>query len=651
LLVRDAASIGEIQICPRCGSMVLVEPPPGWNGPPEDQPPIATPEVAAELSAQPPGEFGSNEADAEDLLVEPPPVPAADLEPAVSDPILPTDAWTSQGARQRQQWLMLGGAATMGVALSFGLMGFLAFRAANKLTAENPAGPLAAEPLVVDRSSLPPAPPAEPTPVAKPAPSAVAPELQAAPALPIVDRPAAGTEALVGDAGDEPLAESVVSQPGQAPDAAPSVPPQTAKATQPKEISLDPGSLSETLQAFAPFIDPDAARPPERMDTAEQDVSALDPQAVTTEQPTVPRPEPRQIDLDARLQDKIAEVEFADVPLKNVLRFMMNFSTIPISVDPDALALVRATPRTPVTVQATDATVDQLLNAALKPLQLAHVAVGRQLVVTRPPVPDGGLRTIAHGVSDLVGNDPDQLARLAELIVEMVEPASWEAAGGAGVIREELPSLVIQQQETVLLRAIVFCERLRAARGLPPQSKFSPDLFSLEPRWAQSAKRLAAPVTLNFLQPTAFTRILDRLGAEGGMEILVDWQALTELGWLPETETTVTANEQPFGGVLIAMLQPMDLTYRILDAGMVQVTSPAAAEARWDIEFYPVPTLPATDETPDAFVTRLRTALTGGNPAALTGVLVFDAPSRHLIAALPQGQQRKLAEFIRGTGG
>jgi len=658
LLVRDASTIGEIQICPKCGSMVLVEPPPGWSETPEDQPPIAVPEEAAKLSAEPPAERDWQDADAEGPTVEAPPLPAADIEPPDSEPILPTDDWTSQAARQRQQWLMLGGAAVIGIALSFGLVGFLAFRAANKSTAENANASVAPEPVVADSAKLPAEPPAEPVadpaPAAQPAAQPAAPSVEskppAAPLSPVMDQPSADGQAAAGDTRDEPLAEPVVSPPSPAPDAPPSGPPPAAPAPKPQEFNLAPGSLSETLKAFAPFIDPDANPPPEAMDATEQDMPALDPQAITTEQPSVPRPEPREVDLSARLQDRIAEAEFADVTLKNFLRFVMNFSTIPVSVDPDALALMRVTPRTKITVRIVDATVDQLLTAALSPLQLAHVPVGQQLVVTRPPLPDGGLRTIPHNVSDLAGNDPDQLGRLAELIVEMVEPASWEAAGGTGVIREELPSLVIQQQETVLLQAIVLCERLRAARSLPPQSKFNPDLFSLEPRLVRSAQRLATPVTLNFPQPTAFTRILDRLSDEGGVEILVDWQALVELGWPPDTETTVTANQQPIGDVLNAMLQPMELTYRVVDAGTVQVTSPANAEARWDIEFYPVPTLPATRETPEALLTWLRSELTDGNPAALSGVLVFDAPSRHLIAALPQTQQRKLAERLRDAG-
>jgi hypothetical protein len=639
LKVGDGSTIGEIQICPKCGSMVLVEPPPDWSGPPAAEPPAAAPPQTV-----------------------PPDMDA--LPDVPSEPVLPTEDWTSQAARQRQQWLMLGGAAVVGVVLALGLVGFLASRVANQARDE------AARPPEAPTSDAPNSPqPAlsEPTTLAgepetetATAPSqavadAVVTSAAAASAGPVT-APAPGPQAAPAESSPPDGLVTGAPKPVVIPAASPlsqepSAPPETAAATQPKEANLDPGALSETLKAFAPFIDPDVEpAPTEPMNAAEQEVPELDPQTVTSQQPSVPRPEPRAVDVPARLQDRIAEVEFTDVPLKDFLRFIMNFSTVPVSVDPDALALVRATPRSKINVRKADATVDQLLTAALGPLQLAHVAVDQQLVVTRPPLADGGLRRHSHGVSDLVGNDPQTLTQLADLIVELVEPSSWEAAGGAGVIREERPSLVIQQRETVLFRAIVFCDRLRAARGLPPQSKFDPELFSLEPRLARAAPRLAKTVTLNFPQPASFTRVLDRLSDAGEVEILVDWQALVPLGWTPDTETTVTANQRSIGEVLTEMLQPMELTYRVIDAASVQVTSPAAAEARWDIEFYPVPESLAADPTADALVTRIRNELTGGNPGKLAGALHFDAPSRHLIAALPQSQQRKLAALLKGGG-
>lgn len=658
LLVRDASTIGEIQICPKCGSMVLVEPPPDWRGAPAVQPQSEVADDAdqtAGVSAAPSEGHLSDDAAAEPPVSEPPV-----SQPPAAEPLLPTEDWTSQAARQRQQWLLLGGAAAIGVVLAFGLVGLLALRVASQSTAENTPDADAPSPAAAGRASSPDAPAAplapdaEPVaePVAEPAPAVDASAAGPVDEAPVTDEPAATPQPPLGEAPAKPRDDSAAAQPAaespiRAPEPPPNKPPPAAAM---KEPNLDPGALAETLKAFAPFIDPDANLPPEAMDSTSQDMPALDPQAVASEPSSAPRPEPRAVDVAARLQDRLAEVEFAEVPLRSFLRFVMNFSTIPISVDPDALALVRATPQTKVRLRLADATVDQLLTAALSPLRLAHVPVGQQLVVTRPPPPDGQLRTLAHDVSDLVGDDPDQLARLAEWIVEMVEPASWEAAGGTGVIRESPPSLVMQQEETILLRAIVFCERLRAARGLPPQSKFDAALFSLEPRLARAAAHLARPVTLNYPQPTALTRILDRLSDEGGVELLVDWPSLMELGWSPDTETTMTANQQPLGEVLTGLLQPMDLTYRFVDPAWLQVTTPAAAEARWDIEFYPLPALPANGETPAAWVARLRSELTGGEPAALPGVLAFDEPSRHLIAALPQGQQRKLAERLAQGG-
>jgi len=695
LKVCDAGTIGEIEICPKCGSMVLVEPPLGWTAPLDSEPPVVLAEVSTTglgvqpppadsgFQASPPGgaappespgvpavppDGAPGEADpasAEPPVVEPLPPPSPGGEAADSEPLMPTEDWTSQAARQRQQWLMLGGAALGGIVLALGLVSWLASRAAQR--ADQPAAPLDA---VADATGSGASTPSSTSSASRPDPAAPAGEPAAAatgPNSPSADAgPAPSPPETAPPAENPPAASLETAPPAESPEVtpppempaaeSPPSPPaapaaEPASAPKPQAGNLDPGALSETLNAFAPFIDPNVdAGPPQPLDTTGPEMPELDPQTLTSDQPSAPRPEPRSIDVAARLQDKIAEVEFADVPLKNFLRFVMNFSTIPVSLDPDALALVRATPRSPIRVRQADATVAQLLAAALGPLQLAPLTVDHQIVVTRPQLADGALRTYTLGVSDLVGNDPQALSQLADLIVELVEPASWEAAGGAGVIREEPPALVIQQQETILFRTIVFCERLRAARDLPPQSKFDPALFTLEPRWAQAAPRLAKPVTLNFPLPASFTRILERLSDEGGVEILIDWPALMQLGWTPDTETTVTANQRAVGEVLTAMLQPMELTYRVLDASTVQVTSPAAAQARWDIEFYPLAELAAAGQTPDAILTQVRNELTNGHPESLAGSLHFDPPSRRLIAALPQSVQRTLAERLHAEG-
>ena len=131
LKVCDASTIGEIQICPKCGSMVLVEPPAGWTGPPAAEPPISSPESApptrnvlpeeapsahspsvspppaAEIPAEPSVTLADEPVGDSDARVaaaaappfaEPPLAPPLDGEPIAAEPILPTEDWTSQAA-------------------------------------------------------------------------------------------------------------------------------------------------------------------------------------------------------------------------------------------------------------------------------------------------------------------------------------------------------------------------------------------------------------------------------------------------------------------------------------------------------------------------------------------------------------------------
>jgi hypothetical protein len=78
---------------------------------------------------------------------------------------------------------------------------------------------------------------------------------------------------------------------------------------------------------------------------------------------------------------------------------------------------------------------------------------------------------------------------------------------------------------------------------------------------------------------------------------------LTLTRWRPRARPEENA---PWRLRKAAALQERALAVRVLDAASVQVTSPAAAEARWDIEFYPVPESSTVGQTPDALVTQVK---------------------------------------------
>ena len=69
-------------------------------------------------------------------------------------------------------------------------------------------------------------------------------------------------------------------------------------------------------------------------------------------------------------------------------------------------------------------------------------------------------------------------AAIAKLLEQFVAPSTWKANGGKGTIEVDGGTLHIDQSLAVRREALIFCERLRAARGLALRSKYPPTLLS-----------------------------------------------------------------------------------------------------------------------------------------------------------------------------
>jgi len=290
--------------------------------------------------------------------------------------------------------------------------------------------------------------------------------------------------------------------------------------------------------------------------------------------------------------------------------------------------------------------VGEALTKSLEPLRLQPVIVGDQLIVgLAQPQP---LVTIEVNVKELAA-DEEQLSGLVELLKSLIEPASWTGEGGGTItVNPAAGKLAIRHQKVVQAQIHMLCEKLRTARQQPHALKLDPALFQLASRSARAQAKLQTPISLNFSQPTRLTAVLDRLSEGAGMRILVDWQAVASAGWNPDADATLVANKQPLADALDALLDPMELTWRAIDARTLQVLTPARLAERNEIELYAAGDLLNDDPAGEALQAKLREALgatafrdSGGN-----GELRFDVPSKCLIAALPQPKQRELEALL-----
>ena len=649
LQVHNESAIGEILICPKCESMVMVEPPADWNSPqqePAPPKPSSSSPSEAEIFAAPPENQETGEESLEtvsdsrlyhdvtdavaETTNEQPSVRAAWEEEAETE--LPLGAeWVSKSAQGRRKWMLIGGAAVAGVLLLIGLLGFWLTREKQTEIA------LPSQPLPEDIE--PPEPkPTEPAPVEPMEPKPPVEPMEPGPLQP---EPAIPTEPAPMEPGPvEPAPmEPAPMEPGPV-EPMPTLPLEPAP-TPAKTVSTDSLKAFENLLAGggAPTgFTPQLAPPPKKSGADAVEMKELLDKA--------PRPRPLQIDLAGRLKDPLAAIKLPPMPLASFLQLMSEMSTIPITIEPDALALGKVSAQTPVNVQMKDATLGGVLQQALSGVNLTAVPqTDDTLLVTRRSDPQKPLREFSHHVGDLTSGDALQAAQLVEWIIELVEPQAWEFAGGEGSLQSKERLLVFRQQELILFRALLLCDKLRVARKLSPTLPFDPKWSQLPPRCRRADAKLEKTLTASYLQPAKLTAILNRLGQTTDLRILVDWQAVAKDGWNPQAETSFSADALPLREILPKLLGPLDLSYRVLDESTLQVTTLEALHEQRDLELYPAAHLIKPQQNAEQLIERIEKEL--GRPLQKQGgVLRFDAVSGHLLASLSQPLHRELQKLL-----
>lgn len=372
-------------------------------------------------------------------------------------------------------------------------------------------------------------------------------------------------------------------------------------------------------------------------------------EAATGARPALPRPPPLTVDVPKRLADPLMRVETSGTPLVEFLQLFSDLSTIPITLQPDALPLVRLTPLSPVRLETGPTTVGDALVAALRPLGLEAVPIEDQLVVR--VIEPQELRTIEYPTKDLADDEAGRIA-LAQLLQAVIEPTSWGEEAGQGSI--SIPAnkevLSIRQRQAVHAALFIGCEKLRVARGKPPAStRYDAALFALDSRWQRAAEKLGQKMAANFRQPTRLVTILKRLGELTGTTILVDWHDLASLGWNPQAEASIVFDNQTLEEALDALLGPLELAWRVVDAQTLQVVSPQRLATQGELEVYPVGPLVSDDPQGQQLVARIQAALGEETFAEALGVgaIRYDPLGRCLLAWLPQPKQRQLERQLQ----
>ena len=615
LRVRDSAVIGQILSCPKCGSMVLITPPAESPTPDQADMPIAE-SVAMQPVEEPVG----------DPAVEQPSIRAA----TASEALPPGPDWASSESRWWQPWAMYGGAAIVGVVMAVGVWGFLLSRRDDHRNTHVANGQQQSDSSVEPRkndgtniNAIKPPPAHDPSPHVS-TESDVAARPPVPETSPAEDpQPDAEAESSIPDLSDSRAQQVEPAQPKR------SIGGLEQIADLPKSTDYQSGALEN---------------PP-----AEKDPSTADPpgsEAIESKSPLSKSPL-LEVDIQARLADKIPEIEFQGIALADFLDFLTQLSTIPITLDPSAVAHAGVTPRVSISIHQQDTTIDQVLSSVLASQGLRYIASEHYLTVEKLVPQQESLRREQYDVAGIMTGDQQRLVDLADLLRKFVAPDSWKDTGGAGEVYPDSGKLVVIGAEPVHYQVLVLLGKLRVARGAQPQDGLRTEQYQLSTRSARAKEKLRAPITVSFFEPTPLIQILDRLKQLTGVTYLVNWQALTEAGFSPFVPAALTIHDRPLQEALASLLEPMQLACRAIDERTLQITSARELRLTQELEFYRVGDLLEGEASAKRQLQRLQQSLGESHfTKQRGGRLRWDQQSKCLMARLPQPQQQALEALL-----
>ena len=278
-------------------------------------------------------------------------------------------------------------------------------------------------------------------------------------------------------------------------------------------------------------------------------------------------------EIEKALDSKI-ELDFAETPLEEAAAFLSQQSKLKVALDKPALDQVDHNATTPVTFKVSGIPLRSALTLLLRELDLVWTVQGKTLEITTHDSLALRLTPRVYAVSDLTSNS----AGLADLIKSLLEPTSWDMAGGPGSVvadrAQGKESLVVSQTEPVHRQVAAFLAVLRTVARQPANKL--PVAVSDEGWWRQTPetdavrKALEQKLTREFKE-TPLRDVLQFLREKTQVPVFLDRLGAHQFGVPVDTTLTATHKDGALQDVLATALENVGLTYTVTDDALLDV--------------------------------------------------------------------------------
>ena len=635
LKVKNPSAIGQVLACPRCGSMVQVVAPEGWDSEsteselPPDETAIAkatASSVRTRRSAK--SSAGSKKRSTASASQSASPAQAeASQPPASTEPILPNDAWTSVVNRKRRRtllWMVAFTSLCLLATITIAVFAYQLIQGSGQNqnsqaqnTATHPEADDSADNSTdQNKRGATSQDPASPNPAEKNQPEKNPPKN--------VDkekRPDAQSPEKNGDSDKEDTTSppAVPAQPDSNQNTDSTTSDQTPGANGP---SVGPRPLPESPKESpfgAPLSDDEAS--PSPMGVPDSLLDGLGPMADFILNPGIdldqlpsgtsiyreplghgstfiPKPKIKKRDLEKELNASLTSIRIPRMSLLHAVRFFENLTGIPVQFDTKSVMSGRIAPHFPVEVKASEITTQELLKLILDQAQLTYHVNPDSKVIYVVPLEPTDLIPIQYPIpTPFQSEDPEQQAELRDKLKQMlqstVQPWTWTIEEAPGTIAYVDGQLTVSQTLDVhreLERFLLLLEAAYRFQQDPHDQQTQQILFPLS-QFNSHIETIES--SFRHLQAQPIYDVLRQIEEQDGITILVNWDALYFEGWYSNTEITWPSldpfNEQKtFEDTLSDVMLSMRLSFHSVAPNTLEISTFVQTQNTTRLEIYPL---------------------------------------------------------------
>jgi hypothetical protein len=282
--------------------------------------------------------------------------------------------------------------------------------------------------------------------------------------------------------------------------------------------------------------------------------------------------------------DKETNVDFVEMPLKDVIIYLSELHGIPLIVLGNKLREASVSADTPITKKLRGISLRSALHLILKDLELTYAIRDQAIVITTPEDAEWRMRTVAWLIDDELIREKSDFEAIAKLVVSTIDPGCWREFGGPGLIHRVDDRWLVVQQSSAIIEEVGFL--LGTLRQMLAAEDHSPSQLITPAHEAEEAIRraLEKPIALDFVGVPLKDAMM-YFGEELKLPLVLSIKKLEEALVSPDTPITYKTPPVPAKSVLDKLLKLLELDFVVRDE-VLQITTPEDSESQLIVRVY-----------------------------------------------------------------